>query len=60
VSRQDLNVLQKQYNLLNPQDRKRYIRELEREMVNASRDLDFERAIIFRDEIERIKREYAA
>jgi len=60
VSGQELYVLQKQYNLLNPQDRKRYIKELEREMVLASRDLDFERAIVFRDEIERIKREYAA
>jgi excinuclease ABC subunit B len=59
ISQKDLEIIQKQYNLLNPAHRKKYLREIEREMILASRDLDFERAIVFRDEIERLKAEHA-
>jgi excinuclease ABC subunit B len=55
VSRQELEVIQDRYNLLNPQDRKKYIKVLEEEMVEAARNLDFERAIVFRDEVDRVK-----
>jgi excinuclease ABC subunit B len=58
ISSQDLDIIQKKYNLLNPADRKRYVREVEREMLEAARDLDFERAIVFRDEIDRVKKEH--
>ena len=57
LSQKDVEIIQKSYNLLNPSHRKKYIRDLEREMVIASRDLEFEKAIVFRDEIERIKAE---
>ena len=59
VSQKDLEIILNQYNLLNPAHRKKYLREIEREMILASRDLDFERAIIFRNEIERLKAEHA-
>jgi excinuclease ABC subunit B len=58
ISSQDLEIIQKKYNLLNPADRKRYVREMEREMLEAARNLDFERAIVFRDEIDRVKKEH--
>jgi excinuclease ABC subunit B len=57
LSQLDVEIISKQYNLLNPVQRKKYLRELEREMIEASRNLNFERAIIFRDEIERVKAE---
>ena len=58
ISHQDLSIISRQYNLLNPVQRKKYLRELEHEMLEASKDLNFERAIVFRDEIERLKTEY--
>jgi len=57
VSENDLHIMKKSHNLLNPLEKKRYIREIEQEMVEAARNLDFERAIVFRDELERIKSE---
>ena len=58
ISQKDLEIIQKKYNLLNPADRKRYVKEMEREMFEAARDLDFERAILFRNEIERVKKDH--
>jgi excinuclease ABC subunit B len=58
ISQQDLDIISRQYNLLNPVQRKKYLRELEREMLEASKDLNFERAIVFRNEIERVKLEH--
>ncbi len=55
LSQKDLQVIQGRYNLLNPVHRKRYIKILESEMLEAAKNLDFERAIVFRDEIERVK-----
>ncbi|MFW6181935.1 MAG: UvrB/UvrC motif-containing protein, partial [Spirochaetota bacterium] len=55
VSKQELEVIQDRYNLLNPQERKKYIKVLEQEMLEAARNLDFERAIVFRDEVDRVK-----
>jgi excinuclease ABC subunit B len=55
LSFQDLDIIQARYNLLDPSQKKRYIREIEGEMLNASRNLDFERAIVFRDEITRLR-----
>jgi len=57
VSERDLHIIAEQYNMLNPAHRKKYINECEREMVEAAKNLDFERAIVFRDEIEKIKAE---
>ncbi len=55
ISQRDLSVIQERYNLLNTAERKRYIRVLEQQMLDAARNLEFERAIVFRDEIERVK-----
>ncbi|UCB47553.1 MAG: excinuclease ABC subunit B [Spirochaetota bacterium] len=55
ISQRDLEIIQKNYNLLDPTQRRKYIRELEGEMLEASKNLDFERAICFRDEIQRIR-----
>ena len=60
ISFGDIEVIKRRYNLLNPNHRKRYIKELEKEMRDAARNLDFERAIVFRDEIERVKKERIA
>jgi excinuclease ABC subunit B len=57
LSHKDLEVIQKNYNLLNPVERRSYIRVLESEMLEAAKDLNFERAIVFRDEIKRFKGE---
>ncbi|MBK5200512.1 MAG: UvrB/UvrC motif-containing protein, partial [Spirochaetaceae bacterium] len=38
-------------------DRKKYIKELESEMFNYAKDLEFEKAASLRDEIEKIKNE---
>ena len=56
-SEKDLEIIQARFNLLNPSQRKKYIKELELQMLEASKNLDFERAIVFRDEIERLKAE---
>jgi excinuclease ABC subunit B len=55
ISQKDMKVIQERYNLINPPERKKYIKILESEMLEASKNLDFERAIVFRDEIERVK-----
>jgi excinuclease ABC subunit B len=55
ISHRDLEVIQDHYNLLNPVERKRYIKVLESEMLDAAKDLNFERAIAFRDEIRRVR-----
>ena len=57
ISQRDLEVIQDHYNLLNPVERKRYIKVLESEMLEAAKDLNFERAIAFRDEIQRVREE---
>jgi excinuclease ABC subunit B len=57
ISQRDLEVIQDHYNLLNPVERKRYIKVLESEMLEAAKDLNFERAITFRDEIQRVREE---
>ena len=57
ISQRDLEVIQDHYNLLNPVERKRYIKVLESEMLEATKDLNFERAITFRDEIQRVRKE---
>jgi excinuclease ABC subunit B len=60
VSHQDLEVIQRNYNLLNPVERRRYVKVIESEMLEAAKDLNFERAIVFRDEVRRMKRDRTA
>ncbi len=53
--KQDLKILKAGYNILDSNQRKKLIRELERQMFQAAKDLEFERAAVLRDEIAKIK-----
>jgi len=55
ASQKEIEIIQSRYNLLDPSQKKRYVRELEVEMLEASKNLDFEKAIQFRDEITRAR-----
>lgn len=57
VSHEELEIIRNRYNLLNPSQKRRYIKELEKLMLDAAKNLDFERAIIFRDELDKLKQE---
>ncbi len=54
-SKQDIKIMKAGFNLLNVADRKRYIKELETQMLQAAKDLEFERAAMLRDEIQNVK-----
>ena len=54
-SKQDIKIMKAGFNLLNAADRKRYIKELEAQMLQAAKDLEFERAAMLRDEIQNVK-----
>jgi len=51
----ELNIRRASYNLLQKRDRQKYIKELEKEMFNYAKDLEFEKAALIRDEIEKVK-----
>jgi len=51
----DLQIMEEQYNLLIPKEKKALIRTLEKEMFELAKDLEFEKAAVVRDEIERLK-----
>ena len=53
--RQDIEIRKAGYNLLDSSQRKKYIKELEAEMLQAAKDLEFERAAVLRDEIKNIR-----
>lgn len=53
--KQDLTILKGGYNLLSAADRKKYMKALEKEMLKAAKNLEFERAAIIRDEIELVR-----
>ncbi len=55
IQKGDIAVLKSQYNLLVAADRKKYIRDLEKEMLEHAKNLEFEQAAILRDEIEAVK-----
>lgn len=51
----ELKIRKSAYNLLDPKQRKKYISELEKQMLRCAQDLEFERAAVIRDEIENIR-----
>ena len=55
IQKQDLSILKGGYNLFNANDRKKYIKALEKEMLEAAKNLEFERAAVIRDEIVAIR-----
>jgi excinuclease ABC subunit B len=48
-------VLKSRYNVLVPAERKTLTRELEKEMIELAKDLEYERAAIVRDEIAKLQ-----
>jgi excinuclease ABC subunit B len=55
IQKGDITVLKSKYNLLQAGDRKKYIKDLEREMLEHAKNLEFEQAAILRDEIDAVK-----
>ncbi|MBQ7282271.1 MAG: UvrB/UvrC motif-containing protein, partial [Spirochaetales bacterium] len=53
--RTDISIRKAGFNLLDSSQRKKYIKELEAEMLQAAKDLEFERAAVLRDEIKNIR-----
>ena len=60
LARFDLELIEKQYNVVVPQQRQALIKRLEEEMLELAKDLEFERAAVLRDEIQRLKEMKAA
>ena len=56
IQKDDIEVLRSKYNLLVASDRKKYIHDLEREMLEHAKNLEFEQAALLRDEIDEIKK----
>jgi len=51
----DLELMERQFNILVPKQRLALIKRLEQEMLELAKDLEFERAAVLRDELNRIK-----
>ena len=56
IAKEDAKILKGGYNLLLEKDRKKYIKTLEKQMVEYAKNLEFEKAAVLRDEITRIRR----
>lgn len=55
IAKEDAKILSSSYNLLSEKDRKKYIKDLEKQMRDYAAGLEFEKAAVIRDEIERIR-----
>ena len=55
IAREEMKIISSNYNLLVERDRKRYIADLTRQMTELAKNLEFEKAALIRDEIQRIK-----
>ena len=51
----EIRIVSSSYNLLLERDRKRYIADLTKQMTELAKNLEFEKAALIRDEIQRIK-----
>ena len=51
----NLEVIKKSYNMLIPKQRKDLIKKLETEMLELAKNLEFERAAVIRDEVNKLK-----
>ncbi|MDC7224707.1 MAG: excinuclease ABC subunit UvrB [Spirochaetales bacterium] len=51
----NIDAMKEQANLLDPAQRKKLIRALEKEMLEKAKNLEFEEAALLRDEIEKLK-----
>jgi excinuclease ABC subunit B len=57
LARFDLEVLEREYNLLIPKQRQALVKRLEQEMLELAKNLEFERAAVIRDELQRLREE---
>ena len=55
IAKEEAKILKGNYNLLVERDRKKYIKTLEKQMMEYAENLQFEKAAVIRDEIQRIK-----
>ena len=55
IAKEDAKILRGSYNMLVEKDRKKYIKDLEKQMMEYAKNLEFEKAAVLRDEIERIR-----
>jgi excinuclease ABC subunit B len=55
LARFDLELIEKQYNVVVPKERQALVKRLEQEMLELAKDLEFERAAVLRDEIQRLQ-----
>jgi excinuclease ABC subunit B len=55
LARFDLELIEKQYNVVVPKQRQALVKRLEEEMLELAKDLEFERASVLRDEIQRLQ-----
>ena len=53
----DLELIERQYNILVPKQRQALIKRLEQEMLELAKNLEFERAAVLRDELKRLLEE---
>jgi excinuclease ABC subunit B len=54
----EIEDLQKRYNFFNKNDRTQYVKILEKNMLEAAKNLEFEKAAVLRDEILRVQKEF--
>ena len=55
VEKLDLEVVKQRFNILVPKERRSLIRALEKEMLELAKDLEYERAALVRDEINKLR-----
>lgn len=55
AEKEELDIRKASYNLMIPREKKKYIKELEKEMKAAAEELNFEKAALIRDEILKLK-----
>ena len=55
AAKDDIKIRKAGYNLLVEKDRKKYVRDLEKQMLEYAKNLEFEKAAAVRDEIARYK-----
>jgi excinuclease ABC subunit B len=55
LARFDLELIEREFNVVVPKQRQALIKRLEQEMLELAKDLEFERAAVLRDEIRRLQ-----
>ena len=55
IAKDDIKIVRSGYNLLVEKDRKKYLKDLEKQMISYSEKLEFEKAAMVRDEINAVK-----